>query len=70
MKIVIAIAFVLILGSLFSALFYMMRGDRADGRRMVRALSLRIGFSILLFVGLLAARHFGWIEMGGPMMAR
>ena len=64
MKIVVAIVLLLILGSLFSALFFLMRkgGNRED---MVRALAVRIGLSVLLFIGLLVARHFGWISNGG-----
>jgi hypothetical protein len=64
MKIVVALMLLLILASLFSALFFMMRkgGNRSD---MVRALSLRIGLSVLLFICLLLARHFGLISSGG-----
>ncbi|MDF1484827.1 twin transmembrane helix small protein [Ramlibacter sp. H39-3-26] len=68
MKYLVLIAFVAILGSLASALFFMMR----DGRRstpktsnMVRALALRVGFSILLFVCILVAWKLGYIQPTG-----
>lgn len=64
MKWVIALAFVLIIGSLASALFFMVR-DQGGSRNMVRALSLRVGFSIALFVFILIAHQLGWIESTG-----
>ena len=64
MKWVIALAFVLIIGSLASALFFMVR-DKGGSRNMVHALSLRVGFSIALFVFILIAHQLGWIESTG-----
>lgn len=64
MKIVVAIAFILIIGSLGSALIFMMR-DKGKGERMVRALAFRVGFSIALFLLILIAYHFGLIEPTG-----
>jgi hypothetical protein len=49
-----------IVGSLFSGLFYLYR-DRGAGERTVRALTLRIGLSIALFLVLLAGFRFGLI---------
>jgi hypothetical protein len=49
-----------ILGSLFSGLFYIYR-DRGAGVRTARALTLRIGLSISLFLLLLAGFRFGFI---------
>jgi hypothetical protein len=43
MKILVAIAFILILGSLGSALFFLMR-DKGKSNRTVQALALRVGF--------------------------
>jgi hypothetical protein len=68
MKFLVALAFVAILGSLASALFFMMRGgkdDKAKGDRMARALAFRIGFSILLFVCILVAYKLGYIHPTG-----
>ncbi|HEU4622096.1 MAG TPA: twin transmembrane helix small protein [Burkholderiaceae bacterium] len=64
MKLLILLAFLLIFASLFSALVHMMRGQN-DRRRMARALTVRISLSVLLFVSLLIAHHFGWIQTTG-----
>lgn len=92
MKYLVIFAFVLIIGSLVSALFFMMRGNRqsdpqndqngdpnsdamsgaqgslSDQRKsanMVRALALRVGFSIILFVCILIAWKMGYIQPTG-----
>ncbi|WP_334187032.1 twin transmembrane helix small protein [Noviherbaspirillum sp.] len=64
MKILVAIAFILILGSLASALVFLMR-DKGKSNRTVKALAMRVGFSITLFVLLLIAHQMGWIEPTG-----
>ncbi len=64
MKIVIAIAFLLIIGSLGSALFFMMR-DKGKTRNTARALGFRVGFSILLFLFILVSNQMGWIQATG-----
>ncbi len=64
MKIVIAIAFLLIIGSLGSALFFMMR-DKGKTRNTARALGFRVGFSILLFLFILFSHQMGWIQASG-----
>ena len=68
MTYLVALAFIAILGSLGSALFFMMK-DGADGKRktsnMARALALRVGFSILLFVCILIAWKMGYIQPTG-----
>lgn len=64
MKIFVAIAFILIIGSLGSALFYLMRG-RGGNPRTVRALALRVGFSVALFIVILVLHHFGYIQPTG-----
>ncbi len=73
MKIVVALAFVLIIGSLACALVFMMRDGR-DGKpktnNMVRALALRVGISILLFVFILISYKLGWIEPTGVPLVR
>lgn len=69
MKILIALAFIAIIASLGAALLYMMHGDpednRTSGSRMVNALAIRVGLSILLFVCLLLAYKFGYIQPTG-----
>jgi hypothetical protein len=64
MKWVIPIALIMIVGSLGSALYFMMK-DRGGSSRMVHSLMLRIGLSILLFLGILVAHYFGLIEATG-----
>jgi Protein of unknown function (DUF2909) len=72
MKILVAFAFVAILASLVSALIYMMRsgspsddGQAAPKGRMVKALALRVGLSIVLFLCVLVAWKMGWIQPTG-----
>lgn len=64
MKILVAIAFLLIIGSLGSALFFLMK-DKGKSNRTVHALALRVGLSITLFVMLLIAYQLGWISPTG-----
>ena len=64
MKILVAIAFVMIIGSLGSALFFLMR-DKGKSNRTVHALALRVGLSVTLFLLLLAAHYMGWIQPTG-----
>ena len=49
-----------VIGSLFSALFFLLR-DRGASRRSVKALTLRVGLSVTVFALLLLAYRFGWI---------
>lgn len=64
MKIVVAIAFVLIIGSLCSALFFLMR-DKGKSNNTVRSLAVRVGLSITLFVMILVAYKLGYIQPTG-----
>lgn len=59
MKIVIVIFLVLILLSLGSALFYLMR-DKGGSNRTIKALTLRIGLSLSLFLLIMASHYFGF----------
>lgn len=52
--------FVLIILSLASGLFYVFR-DRSDSKRAVKALAVRVGLSVGLFLFLMAAYYFGLI---------
>ena len=68
MKYLVALAFLAILASLGSALYFMMKGgqdDKANGGNMARALAFRVGFSILLFVCILVAWKLGYIQPTG-----
>ncbi len=64
MKILVALAFLMIIGSLGSALFFLMR-DKGKSNRTVHALALRVGLSITLFLLLLGANYMGWIQPTG-----
>lgn len=70
MSYLVALAFVAILGSLAAALFFMLKGGQpADAseksKRMARALAMRVGFSVFLFVCILASWQLGWIHPTG-----
>jgi hypothetical protein len=47
--------------SLGSALIHLVRA-KGDSQKMARALTIRVGLSILLFVLLLVAWWLGWIQ--------
>jgi hypothetical protein len=64
MRYVVIVAFVLIIASLGSALFFMMK-DKGRSDRTVYALAMRVGFSITLFLFILIAYKLGWIEPTG-----
>jgi hypothetical protein len=64
MKIIVAIAFILILASLASALVFLMK-DKSGTNRTVHALTVRIGLSVALFLFILFAHWMGWIESTG-----
>jgi len=65
MELVIRIAVIVILiaivASLGSALFHLARG-KGDSNKMVRALTVRIGLSVVLFVLLMIAWYAGLIS--------
>ena len=60
MKIIVLIFVVLILLSLGSALYYLIK-DRGGSNRTVKALTWRVALSITLFVLLMLGFHFGFI---------
>jgi hypothetical protein len=64
MKIAVAIAFILIIGSLASAFFFLMR-DKGRSNNTVRALALRVALSITLFLLILLAYKLGYIHPTG-----
>ena len=73
MTYLVAIAFLAIIGSLGSALYFMMK-DGTEGKaktsNMARALAFRVGFSVLLFVCILVAWKLGWIQPTGIPLAQ
>ena len=68
MKYLIAIAFVAIIGSLVFAGVSMVndgRNGKPKSNSMLRALALRVGISVLLFLCLIASYLMGWIQPTG-----
>jgi hypothetical protein len=64
MKIVVIAGLIAIVVALFSALLFLYR-DRGHGTRMVKALAIRVGLSILLVTFLLVSYFMGWIGPQG-----
>ena len=64
MRIIVVLAFIGILYSLASALFFLMK-DKGKSNRTVNALTARIGLSVLLFLFVLFAHWMGWIQSTG-----
>ncbi len=60
MRLVVLAVLLMIVASLGSAIFFMMR-DQGNSKRMVKALALRVGLSVALFVALMASYYFGLI---------
>jgi hypothetical protein len=58
MKIVVILFLVAILASLGSALFFLVT-DRGQSKRAVKALALRVGLSLTLFLLLMIGYYFG-----------
>jgi cytochrome bd-type quinol oxidase subunit 2 len=68
MKYLVALAFLAILASLGSALFFMMKdgaGGKAKTSNMARALAFRVGLSVVLFICILVAWKLGYIQPTG-----
>jgi Protein of unknown function (DUF2909) len=79
MTYLVIVAFIAILGSLATALVFMMRGGTSAENQedtvprknpMARALAFRVGFSVLLFVVVLLSYRMGWIQPTGLPMHR
>jgi hypothetical protein len=60
MRIVVILFIILILASLGSALFFLIK-DRGASKRTARALAMRVGLSLTLFLLLMAGYYFGLI---------
>ena len=66
MKIVAVLFLLFIIASLGSALYYLVK-DRGNSTRALKALTLRIGLSVVLFALLMLGFYFGFIpgKQGG-----
>jgi len=69
MKYLVLLAFLAIFSSLGVALYLMLK-QGSKGNRMVVALGMRVGMSILLFVFVLAAWKLGYIHPTGIAAGR
>jgi heme/copper-type cytochrome/quinol oxidase subunit 3 len=63
-RIIVIVTLVLIVGSLATALYYLYH-DRGQGKRMVKALAIRVALSASLLIFLVLSYHFGWIGEQG-----
>ena len=59
-KLIVIVMLLLIAGSLFSALFYLMKGNKQD-MHIVKALTWRISLSLILFLMLMLGFYTGII---------
>jgi hypothetical protein len=64
MRIVVLVLVFLMLASLFSGLFFLYK-DKSGSDRMVKALTVRIGIAILIFLILMASYYFGMVPKEG-----
>ncbi len=62
MRIFIFIVIALIIGSLFSALFFLVK-DKGESDRTLRALTIRISLSVILFIILGICFHLGYLPL-------
>ena len=73
MKVFVVLILIAVVISLFSGLFFMLRDRGAEGKatspannkRTVRALTVRIALSLVLFSVLILGYHWGWYAPGG-----
>jgi hypothetical protein len=63
MRYVVIVMLLAIVGSLGSAAVFMLRG-RGDSKRMAKALALRVGLSVTLFLLLMAGYFLGLLQPG------
>jgi hypothetical protein len=59
MKIIIGLLLVLVLASLFSGLYFMYR-DKGNSKRVVTALTIRVGLSITIVAIVIAGYFLGY----------
>lgn len=64
------VAFIGILGALAGAGYFMLQRRKSEPNAMARALAVRVGLSIALFLFILLAWSQGWIEPRGVPVGR
>lgn len=65
MKLIVLILLAAIVFSLGTGLYYLRRED-ADSPKMLRALQVRVGLSLVLILFLVASYFLGWIQPVTP----
>ena len=73
MKTLMLLMLVAVLGALASAGVFRLRKERPGeprSKRMARALALRVGLSVALFVFILLSWYLGWVRPGGIPIGR
>lgn len=73
MKYLVLFAFIAIVTSLATALFFMMKKStdgKSRGQKMALALAMRVGISVLLFACILVAWKLGYIHPTGIPQGR
>lgn len=73
MKFIVVLALIGIVASLGTALYYMLQDGR-DGKgktsNMAKALTVRIGLSVLVFIAILVAWRLGYLQPSGIPVGR
>ena len=64
MRIVVILLLLVVIGSLFSGLYFVYR-DKGTTNRAVISLTIRIAVSLVVFALLMASYYFGWIGPNG-----
>ena len=70
MKTIMVLLFIAVLGALASAGVFMLRKGKAENagtrsKNMARALALRVGLSVALFLFILLSWRMGWVRPTG-----
>ena len=65
MRWLVILCLVAIVVSMASALLYLFRGGEGGSSKMLRALTIRVGLSVGLFVVLMVSYKLGWIGSQG-----
>ncbi len=63
-KIIVVLFLIFLIGSLFSGLYYLVK-DKGASERTVRALTLRISLSVILFILLMIGYATGLLQPHG-----